>query len=216
MAVRMYLSYKIEDLKINKKMYTSVLTVALRDSRRITGRDISTGKKLIIDEPFIIGCWLGILGYFSILDQIGKCFSNSERSINNKDNDIIQALRNFTDVSEEEIYALYALRCALIHEYSLFNMPKTKNKIELLVHRFSITIGDYYPLITLPKNQWNGNFGTNFKNDETIVNVEKFCDLVENIYNYICKLFDEGKLNIKLKGGSDELLQRFSFGIFDK
>ena len=56
MAVRMYLSYKIEDLKINKKMYTSVLTVALRDSRRITGRDISTGKKLIIDEPFIIGC----------------------------------------------------------------------------------------------------------------------------------------------------------------
>src|SRR4030042_2665488 len=46
---------------------------ALQEARRATERDTSTGQKL----PNSVGkhgSWLGAVGYFALLDQIGKCF----------------------------------------------------------------------------------------------------------------------------------------------
>jgi hypothetical protein len=48
-------------------------------------------------------------------------------------------------------------------------------------------------------------------NNETIINLEAFGDLVESIYQELLKLAQTKQLEITLKGGSDELVRRYSF-----
>jgi hypothetical protein len=128
-------------VRIIKSPYRSLL----EEAREITGRD-TAGK--IIDSKKT-GDWLGAIAYLIAVDHIGGKFSvadetrqikigNLEKKLNGKKCDFISALVYFSDVTDEEILALYALRCSLMHEYALQNKTGNDN----LNYSFSVTRGD--------------------------------------------------------------------------
>jgi hypothetical protein len=189
----------------NNIQYFSGFVAALRDARQVNGRDLETGAK-IPSAPRAI--WLGAIGYLALLDQIGSCFKPKPSRIE-QGNAINKALKYFSSLTENAIDALYALRCAFAHDYSLHNIPKDKKKLSLQ-HHFTVDVGSR-PLITFPKVQWDGDYNNKNSNNVTIINLEAFGDLVESIYQELLKLAQAKQLEITLQGGSDELVRRYFF-----
>src|SRR3989304_5474784 len=89
----------------------SGFVAALRDARTATGRD-EFGRKV---DHTKFGCWLGVIGYMALLDQIGTCFKPKQKSYESETS-IHKALKYFSNLSDDEIEALYALRCSFAHD----------------------------------------------------------------------------------------------------
>jgi len=182
----------------------SALIRALGNIRKETGRD-KNGLKILGEDH---GSWLGAIGYMVILDQIGNCFRPRTRLTLHNLSSIQKALRYFTHLGHRRINAIYALRCALAHDYSLCNYHKNQS----LQHRFVVTQGESPPLVKLPRVPWDGDILKNERRNVTVVNLEKLGDLVETIYKRLIALHKHNSLEISLKGGPNELIQRYQIG----
>jgi len=199
MAIDLHL---FEHPSVGEWRVASALVRALGNVRNETGRD-ENGKKNTGQDH---GSWLGAIGYMAILDQIGKCFKPRNRPPLNNLNSIQKALRYFTRIGQHKINAIYALRCAFTHDYSLYNQNA---KDPALQHRFTVTQGTKPPLVKLPKVAWDGDILNRNHQNQTVINLEKFGDLVEAIYKRLVKLHKHQGLEILLKGGNEELAQRY-------
>jgi hypothetical protein len=183
-------------------VHSSGFCAALKDARAATKRDPEDGGKLPGEKH---GSWLGALGYMVLLDQIGKCFRpQSKHAI--QGSAIHKALTYFTTLGNAEMDALYALRCAFAHDYSLINVNREKPG---LTHRFHIWDGPSGSVVTLPKVRWDGNLKTKSAENVTSVNLEQLGDLVENIFRTLMSLAQAKKLELDLRGGPDELMHRY-------
>jgi hypothetical protein len=181
----------------------SCFVAALRDAREFTGRDPETGIKFLGTNH---GCWLGALGYMALLDQIGSCLKPKDKK--GVRNEIEASLKYFSDLSKPEIEAIYALRCAFAHNYSLVNVNARQDRR----HVFTLGQGDKLPsLVQLPRVPWNGVFEKIGVDSQTRVNLEAFGDLVESACQNARKQAEEGSLEIALAGGVKELLVRYFF-----
>jgi hypothetical protein len=207
-AIKSHLSI----FKINStdppSLYFSGFTAALRDARKFTGRDQNNGKKLTEQNPGDLGSWLGAIGYMILLDQIGSCFKPKSSSII-EGNTIRKALKYFKNLPDPEIDAVYALRCAFAHDYSLYNIPNNGNTS--LTHQFGVCKSSDAPFVTLPQKQWDGNYENKNESNKTTINLEALGDNVEQICAQLFDLANKNELEVTLKNGSDELLQRYSF-----
>ena len=185
-----------DDLKL-----FSGFTAGLGDARLATNRD-RDGRKLPGKSHI---SWLGTIGYMALLDQIGKCFKPKgyPPAVGNS---ICRCLTYFGDLTPPEQDALYALRCALAHDFGLINISTRKPK---LTHRFTLTEGPKAPLVKLPLRQWDGDYENMSAENKTTVNLEAFGDLAETICGKVRDLNDKDELEITLVGGSDELLDRY-------
>ncbi len=176
----------------------------LKESRTATNRNPSTGEKLV-------GCshasWLGAIGYLALLDQIGACFKPKNAS-EQHGNAIGKCLRYFTDLSPAEIDAIYALRCAFAHDFSLYNINQ---KNQSLTHCFKVFASPDGPVVTLPAHPWSGDYQNKPVDCYTLVNLEILGDLAEDVCNKLFSSARAGTLDVVLQNGSDELLQRYSF-----
>jgi hypothetical protein len=181
----------------------SCFVAALVDARTFTGRDPETGKKLPGSNH---GCWLGALGYMALLDQVGSCLR--PRSMHVDGSEIKKSLAYFSNLSDPEIQALYALRCAFAHNYSLVNLNRTRQDLQ---HVFSLCQGHTAPLIKLPKVPWNGDLSTVTVDNRTVVNLEAFGDLVEAVCKRAREQAVKDDLEISLAGGVSELRHRYFF-----
>jgi hypothetical protein len=150
----------------------SGFVAALRDARQATKRDPDSGAKIPTANH---GSWLGAMGYMALLDQIGSCFKPREESVQ-QGNTIRTALKYFSNLSDDEIDALYALRCAFAHDYSLYNIPS--NRRRSLQHQFAVGVGAG-PIVSFPKMPWDGDYNNKTAENETVINLEAFGDLVE-------------------------------------
>lgn len=180
----------------------SGFVAALRDARIATGRD-EFGRKVDHTKS---GCWLGAIGYIALLDQIGTCFKPKQEAYENGTS-IHRALKYFSNLSDDEIEALYALRCSFAHDFSLHNIKKDKPS---RTHRFRVCIGSSDRVVALPNVRWDGNYESKNLEDFTTMNLEAFGDLVENICQQLSTLANSDELDVVLPGGSDELLHRYS------
>ena len=155
------------------------------------------------------GSWLGAIGYLSLLDQIGKCFKPSAAVTINNENSISKALKYFaTHIPNAEVDAIYALRNAFAHDYSLYNI---NNNRPSYTHHFTVLKSPVHPLVRLPQTQWGGNIGNRTQNNMTVINLEALGDTVEQICFRLLQLANNNGLEVTLAGGSDELIQRYSF-----
>lgn len=175
----------------------------LQEARKLTGRDITSGLKntISLDEN---ESWLGVTGYMILLDQIGKCFKPKGLQVE-KGNAIQKALKYFSNLESNRIDAIYALRCAFAHDFSLAN----QNDDPSLRHRFLISTNKVHPLVSLPVKQWSGKYYHSQYEDVTIININLLCDLVEEIYTMLLKLVREDNLEIVLKDGVNEFTFRY-------
>jgi hypothetical protein len=176
---------------------------ALGDARAATGRDENGAKR----PGGYLGSWLGAVGYMSLLDQIGSCFKPKGVQIVTG-NTIKKALTYFTNLTNNEIDSIYALRCAFAHDFSLYNINQRDQN---LTHRFQVRQGPIGQIVVLPKIRWDGNYNNMTQDNETIINLELYGDLVEDICGKLKDMAKSGDLEIVLNGGAEELLKRYSF-----
>jgi hypothetical protein len=189
--------------------YFSGFVAALRDARKFTKRNQDNGQKLTDDSCGDHGSWLGAIGYLSLLDQIGKCFKPRTGATINNENSISKALKYFAShLLDAEVDAIYALRNAFAHDYSLYNI---NNKRTSYTHHFTVIQSPVHPLVRLPQTQWNGNIANRTQNNMTVINLEALGDLAEQVRLRLLQLANNNDLEVTLADGSDELIQRYSF-----
>ncbi|MBE7438211.1 MAG: hypothetical protein HS115_07105 [Spirochaetales bacterium] len=206
-AISLYLS---EDGIDGKFPHISTLIAILRDARAATGRDLITGN--LIDDAKA-GCWLGAMGYFTVLDQIGTAVK-PKGAQPEKGPSIINALRYFSNLNSSECKVLYALRCAIIHDYSLVNIPKGSNANDKeLLRSFTLGADEELPLFIHPDEQWDGTFASPDQNSATFVNLLKFSDIAEDAVENAKSYASRGDLEIALKKGAQELIARYTMKI---
>lgn len=174
---------------------------ALRDSRRAAGRDADTG--VVENEP-ATGNWLGAIGYLLLLDQIGSAVEPA--SVGNRPGtSILRALQWWAPgTTESGRKAIYALRCALAHDYSLFNRNAKDPDMQ---HEFRLHRGTGQ-LLQLPAHPWQGNY-TGLQ-DATTVSLRVLGDRVEQVVYEVVAAHARGDLRVSRDLTPDELLQRYS------
>ena len=165
--------------------YKSPYMAALMDARATTGRNVNTGY---ITDSSKVGNWSGALSYMVLIDHIGIFISKVDGGNTDKTK-FVKDLKDFTNLFEQHIYALYALRCAFAHQYSLINVGRGV-KASLLHHQFVVHRGE--DLITLPPISCNGIRTQETNNFITSISLKKLGDLVEEIH---AKLLDMVALN---------------------
>lgn len=188
----------------------SAFRAALNDARLVTGRNMVSGK---MDESrTVTSIWLGTLCYMALLDQIGSSFKINgvtDEYSHPKIPDFKKALYRFSKptLNEDQINALYALRCSYAHDYALINWDPSKQKY---TYRFLVGVGKKRPMIKLPSEPWDGNFENRNPNTVTSINLELFGDHVERICNRLFALANADKLKI-LFDSAEELKHRYSY-----
>jgi len=202
-AISYFLNERI-DPEVNIQGSFSSFNMALYEVRRITKRDKFTGKR---NSSYESSSWLGAIGYMSLLDMLGACFKPKSAVKIEEGRDFVRALKYFSeDFTEDEMLALYALRCAFTHDFSLCNVHSN----EKLRHIFVIRIGNNDNVVELPTIPWDGRYDNKTKDNQTIVYIEKFGDIVENICKKIGIFAKNNDLEIILPGRADELISRYT------
>ena len=149
--------------------------------------------------------WLGNVGYLVLLDQIGNCFKDKNHAMAGG-NSIQKALNYFSGLPQPEVDTLYALRCALAHDYSLINRKDSKPSLQ---HQFVLT-GGTGRLIVPPTQPWDGNVLNRTNDNQTTVDVQELGNLVEGVCSKVRQLATNNSLEIVLSGGKDELMTRYT------
>lgn len=111
------------------------------DARRVAWREQTSGE--LIGGPaerLAQGAiWAGSLLYLVLVDQIGNCFRNPDRTVPFDKREFFRGMQHFADPTPppEELFALYALRCSFAHRYSAANLGEGRDAVSLH-HRFQL------------------------------------------------------------------------------
>ena len=200
-------SYEIENNRY------SCLMIALQDARKISGRDINSGKMQnnilknhqCIFNPF---SFIGVINYLLILELIGGIFK--KKSYSNNNNNIYNALCQFSSLSVIDIYTIIALRNSLAHNYGLINIPKAKKEYSTKLHKFILLNDISSNLIVYPKNKWNLDYSDKSDETATQISIVNLQDLIENVYQKVIEEINNNSVELTLKGEVEELKARFT------
>lgn len=209
-VINLHLNLTVVETSIDgrKVKVISTFTELLKDTRRNTGRNEKTGE---IEIECRSTEWLGNLGYFILLDQIGSLYKPIETLYLNRDISKAQkkekgdppkkklmptelkklpglkwALYHF---GRDEFYcshklnALYAVRNMLAHNFSI----ELKGKENHLYRFFTVNHGEVFSV------EYTNNTQTESK---VTLNFRLFGDMVEKLVNEVQILATEHKLKL--------------------
>lgn len=194
-------------------MVQSSLPKAIREARVITGRNIETGIPLEDDDSKSkLGWWSGAVIYLTILDQIGTVYKlKNGNPRTTSTNSIKLALGYFApELSIQEISEIVGLRNAFHHDFSLLNIDSSNRPPnQRIYNNYGLNQNDDGPVVYLPKTPWDGNLLSLNSDNQTIINLKTFGDLVETIYERLLQYNEINQLEIALQNGVDELIKRY-------
>jgi hypothetical protein len=213
MSDKEFLKKFISSFEIEKGRY-SCLFIALTDARKITGRNLMSGK---LENNFLCNdqvaldpySFIGLINYLLILDMLGNIFCEKKKN----SVALIEILKKYRTIkgkklNDSEISTIYALRNSLAHNYSLINIPKDKKyesqKFTIINNVLKDDLG-----IILPKKIWK-SFSDKADESSTTIYYQNVCEIVEDILIQILKDVESGQLNNQLSYGIDELKARFT------
>lgn len=212
----LYLTHETFEYKGSQRY--STINAGLRESRLFTKRDKLTGKYNPDSECGYAGHWLGAVGYFTILDQIGSCFKNIGQEVSPNCNKIKFAIESFGfDFIENDVRklnALIALRNAFTHDFNLLNIPDNKKLNDLQRCKFTVYFDtdNESEVIKLPTTLWDGDIvrkDFHRTDDTTFVNIFGFGTLVEKIH---ARVIEKVKINqIETIIEVPELINKYTF-----
>jgi restriction system protein len=193
----------------------SCLSIALKDARFLTARDIITGEylgEILKNSSSFLPphSFIGIINYLLILDMIVEIFKIKNYQLKYPDKQIYCALEQFGEnLSEQEIYAIVDLRNCLAHNYGLANLPiNPTNKPRYSL--FTLSNFDDTFLIRVTNTPWDGTFNKKDNPSSIVISVPKLIEKVEETYkNLVCKI-KNGNIELRLKDGINELRTRFT------
>jgi hypothetical protein len=176
----------------NGMEYKSPYMAALTDARAATGRKVSDGT---IEDASKLGNWAGTLAYMVLIEHIGIYLSKTVGA-STESRAFTRALADFTTLNHPERMALYALRCAFAHQYSLINVGQGNQVDAVLLHHQFVVHRDE-TLITFPATPWNCVRGPATEGLITQVSVKKIGDLVEGMHTQLLAMVGAGQLVVR-------------------
>jgi hypothetical protein len=201
----------------NEENRHSSLSFALRDARKLSNRDMDSGNvTLPYEAPLFPDSWASALLYLIVLDQIGTCFINKTKKHHYfQGNAIYKAIKDFSDLSDPEAYAIESLRHSFAHNYGLCNVKKKKDTKEIIkshTHIFVLFADENGQLIKLPKkgSEWNGNFDVKLEEAQTYINLWLFGDFVENLFRKLKEEYMKDNVELSSKIELNELRVRYT------
>ena len=208
-ALALYLSP--DPIRIGSWQRWSSLEAALRDARRVTGRDEADGTFV---NPAHALTWLGAVGYLAALDQLGNAVTVTDPddemaarlALHDKGpgKSFRRTLARFTDLPFGDICALYGLRCALVHSFGLANAHDDPN------FRRVYELYPTGPLVVHPKTPWDGTYSVmGAEGCSTVVNVVALGGTVEAAVFAVRRLHRAGRIGLVVS--AEELVVRFMF-----
>ena len=188
----------------------STVGILLRGARKLSGRDLLSGSYIMSElneenftnQTYHSILFSGLINYLIFLEQVGTIFKLASA----KSSGIHIALENFSTLTEEQIFAVRALRNSLTHNYGLATeiIPQNLNKR----HKFTLSIERNLEVIRLPTIKWHGDFSDKNEQTNTTVFIIDLCDIIESAYS---KLKEENENNnVEIVLGRDELKSRFT------
>ena len=189
------ISELLDDSNIN-----SVLILVRKTARFLIGNNLNTGEnehlninEFIFENNLYHSFFSGIMGYFTLLDQLG-CIFFEKQPIHN-------VLKKYSGIPKKEQEVLVGLRNCLAHNYGLANeyynfLLVDNNENERRVVELAKTKkiqGDY----------------SNKDDYYTSIYIHNFSSLVEDIFHKIKEDFSNNKLKPFIKNVS-ELKARFT------
>jgi hypothetical protein len=178
-------------------------SAVLRDARELSGRNPNTGE--IVDAARL-GSWPAAICYLIALDQFGTVFGSTDVE-STFPQSFHKALDSFTGLTEDEIEALYALRCSLAHDYSLLNRHRNQKR----QHVFHLIPDGSGSAVQLPATPWDGSLADISQASLTVINLRVVGDLVESVAQTITAADATGSLRRNL--ADDEARARYRFAI---
>lgn len=171
----------------------------------------SSFEAVSTDAASARGTWLAALGDLVFLDQVGTALTRTDHediSRKWKISSPERALERFSDLAERERAALYALRNALGHDFSLVNRPDTSHseRREQLQHAFVLHHDAQRPLIEFPDTMWDGE---PMAVHETYVHLGHLTELTDRVRARIFEVYDSG--NLRLVESAEETRRRYFF-----
>jgi len=199
------------DINYGEDETISTLSVAIRNSRELSDREVETGKKKnlintdrlensIINNTYEGSKFIALANYLIIIDLIGNIFKKCNQS-EIKDG-FKQTLKHFTTLDDLEIKSLKNLRNALAHKFSL------GNESEVFTLDYSENSKN---IIELPFENYPSHKRSLQKTEKnlTIVYFENICDLVENVYSELKCLESKNQLEILSKYKVESIINIF-------
>lgn len=189
--------------------YHSTYILGLEEARYLSGRNIKSGAFNPSHE--YVG-FLGLLGYLCLLDLIGSVYSpvQPRQPIPQGVNSFKKALYGFTNLSTDEIKALYGLRCGLTHDFSQTHIQYDKGKLKS-AYQFKLVRSPSVPLLISAKIPWDADIlKLNSGDHYTQINMLKVGDLVEHLHKDLIDLHSKKQLLCVLKNPNLELINNYS------
>lgn len=189
------ISELLDDSNIN-----SVLILVRKTARFLIGNNLNTGEnehlninEFIFENNLYHSFFSGIMGYFTLLDQLG-CIFFEKQPIRN-------VLKKYSGIPKKEQEALVGLRNCLAHNYGLANK----------YHNFSLVDNNENErrVVELAKTKKIQGDYSNKDDYYTSIYIHNFTSLVENIFHKIKEDFSNNKLKPVIKNVS-ELRARFT------
>ena len=156
------------------------------------------------------GKLLPLLGALSAIDQFGDCYNLANSTLPpdyQSKSGIVKASHDFLNIliNTQDSDALYALRNGLMHQSSLISKGKNGSQKN---YWFEIdnTIKN---LFIHARSAWDGKFDTRSETNKTIVNPSKVLELAINLTSILKELLEQGKLQLRLAKGLEELLTTY-------
>ena len=189
------ISELLDDNNIN-----SVLILVRKTARFLIGNNLNTGEnerlninEFIFENNLYHSFFSGIMGYFTLLDQLG-CIFEEKQPIRN-------VLKKYSGIPKKEQEALVGLRNCLAHNYGLANK----------YYNFSLVDNNESErrVVELAKTKKIQGDYSNKDNYYTSIYIHNFTSLVEDIFHKIKEDFSNNKLKPVIKNVS-ELRARFT------
>ena len=189
------ISELLDDSNIN-----SVLILVRKTARFLIGNNLNTGEnerlninEFIFENNLYHSFFSGIMGYFTLLDQLG-CIFYAKQPIRN-------VLKKYSGIPKKEQEALVGLRNCLAHNYGLANK----------YYNFSLVDNNENErrVVELAKAKKIQGDYSNKDDYYTSIYIHNFTSLVEDIFHKIKEDFSNNKLKPVIKNVS-ELRARFT------
>jgi len=189
------ISELLDDSNIN-----SVLILVRKTARFLIGNNLNTGEnehlninEFIFENNLYHSFFSGIMGYFTLLDQLG-CIFFEKQPIRN-------VLKKYSGIPKKEQEALVGLRNCLAHNYGLANK----------YHNFSLVDNNENErrVVELAKTKKIQGDYSNKDDYYTSIYIHNFTSLVEDIFRKIKEDFSNNNLEPFITNIS-ELKARFT------
>lgn len=206
--------YLIDFIKVDDSFYAkykrnSTLKLALRNAREQSGRNLETGvyekseiKENWFEQDLILARqFSSILLYSIVLEQIGSIFQLTEGS---QFKGIKNAIFSFSNVKDKTIMEeIYSLRNSFAHKFGLCTENNRISK-----SKFILSIDEKDDLLKLPKTKWSGDYSDKSEDTSTTINLIKFQDFTEKIYQKIQEYLNLNRLELLIS--IEELNSRYT------